>query len=347
MNDNSCTREGCQVASTAKCLEGFDPPGTCPYLSDRHVSPADATSPEASAFVDLPSGEALDEFQASEVTRQGITRVVVLAGPSGSGKTTILTSLFEAFLEAPFGNFLFAGSRTLVGFERRCHDARVASGRETPHTAHTSVDSVDFLHLRLTSPSGNLLGPQNLLLSDISGERFRALRDSADAVRNMSMLKRADDLCLVLDGEKLADPNRRHSARNDARTLLRSLVEGHALSPRCNIEIVFSKWDLLVAHPSHETLMSFIADTKTALQETLRDVATPQFVEIAARPMNVHVPFAFGLPTLLRHWLREPSVARMKLYISDVHEETREAARFGKSVAEDQRLGDFYDVQWV
>ncbi len=93
MKNLSCAREGCQVSSTDKCLEGFEPPITCPYLASAPVSGGEAAATEPSAFVDLPSGEGLTEVQASEVTRQGVTRVVVLAGPSGSGKTTILTSL--------------------------------------------------------------------------------------------------------------------------------------------------------------------------------------------------------------------------------------------------------------
>src|SRR5438128_1500416 len=137
---SACPRDGCQVASTEKCLEGFEPPNTCPYLSTVASVVGEQASSENSAFVDLPNGEALTESQANEVTRQGLTRVIIVAGPSGSGKTTILTSLFEAFLEAPFGNFLFAGSRTLVGFERRCHDARETSGRSFAHTVHTPAE---------------------------------------------------------------------------------------------------------------------------------------------------------------------------------------------------------------
>lgn len=348
MNYVSCTREGCQVASTSKCLEGFEPPSTCPYLSSADSSTPDASSTEASAFVDLPRGEALTEAQASEVTRQGITRVIVLAGPSGSGKTTILTSLFEAFLEAPFGNFLFAGSRTLVGFERRCHDARITSGRQTPHTEHTQAGTVDFLHLRLASPCASLVGPQNLLLSDISGERFRQLRDSTLAVKSMPMLRRADVLCIVVDGEKLADPSHRHAARTDSRMLLRCLIEGEALSSNCMIEVVFSKWDLVLAHPDQESLMSFIADTRNVLQTVAKNFATPQFFEIAARPTNRKVPFAFGLPTVLRSWLEEPSLPTpMKLYMPKPHEGAREPINFAKSVVEEQRLREFYDVEWV
>src|SRR4051794_26972191 len=106
-----CARDGCDVAATGKCLEGFEPPSTCPYLSVEPGPPGEATASEASAFVDLPTGEALTEAQSAEITRQGITRVVIIAGPTGSGKTTILTSLYESFLEAPFGNFFFGGSR--------------------------------------------------------------------------------------------------------------------------------------------------------------------------------------------------------------------------------------------
>lgn len=348
MTYTPCSREGCQVAATSKCLEGFEPPSTCPYLSSSAISAGDAASTDTSAFVDLPRGEALNEVQASEITRQGITRVIILAGATGSGKTTILTSLFESFLEAPFGNFIFAGSRTLVGFERRCHDARVASRRQDAHTVHTPVEPLEFLHLRLSPPLPSLLGPQSLLLSDISGERFRALRDSTDAVKNMPMLRRADSLCIILDGEKLSDVNQRQLARTDARMLLRSLIQGQALSQNCNIEIVFAKWDLLLGHPDQASLMSFVENTKEEMRKVSEKVTIPQFFEIAARPRSRNVPFAFGLPTLLRSWLKEPSdPARVTLYLPGMQKDDGEAIRFAKAVVEDQRLGEFYDVQWV
>jgi hypothetical protein len=347
MKNLSCAREGCQVASTSKCLEGFDPPTTCPYLASAPVAGDEAVATETPAFVDLPSGEALSEAQASEVTRQGVTRVVVLAGPSSSGKTTILTSLFEAFLEAPFGNLLFAGSRTLLGFERRCHDARVVSGRLEPHTVHTAVDALDFLHLRLASPSAGLLGPQNLLLSDISGERFRSLRDSSDAVKAMPMLRRADHLSIVIDGEKLTNVGERHGARNDARTLLRSIIESGMLRSDCRIEFVFSKWDHVISNTEQEFVATFIGETKKALEEAAKTFGDPQFFEVAARPRSSRVPFAFGLPTLLRYWVQEPSIPRLKLYMPEVVNDTREPTRFVKSVVENQRLRESYDVRWV
>ena len=143
------------------------------------------------------------------------------------------------------------------------------------------------------------------------------------------------------------DASERHSARSDARTLLRSLVESGMLRPDCRIEVVFAKWDVVITNTAQEALASFILDTRKALQETAAKLANPQFFEIAARPRNSRVPFAFGLPTLLRYWLQEPSIPRLKLYMPEVDNETREPTRFVKSVVENQRLGESYDVRWV
>jgi hypothetical protein len=303
--------------------------------------------PEPAHFVDLPSGEALNETQAAEVTRQGATRVVIIAGPSDSGKTTILTSLFESFLEAPFANYLFAGSRTLVGFERRCHDARPASQRSIAHTGHTATGVVEFLHLRLMAASGSVIGSQNLLLSDISGEQFKRLRDHSDAVKKMTMLKRADHLCLVIDCQKLIDPGLRHVARNEARALLRSIVEADALSSSCKVGLVFAKWDLVVTAKDSAGIKAFVAETQANLEPLLRQVAASQTFEVAARPTNTRVPFAFGLPTLLRYWLQEPPLgSRPEVYVPRHADGGRESTRFASSVFYGS-LGEDYDVRWV
>jgi len=162
------------------------------------------------------------------------------------------------------------------------------------------------------------------------------------------MLRRADSFCVLVDGERLIDETQRHSVRTEARMLLRSVIEGGALSPNCNIEIVFSKWDAVLGHPAEAALTSFIADTREDMLKVSEKVSVPQFFEIAARPQNTKLPFAFGLPTLLRSWLKEPSYpARVTLYMPDVQTEAREAVRFAKAVVEGQRLTELYDVQWV
>jgi hypothetical protein len=344
-----CTREGCQVSSTGKCLEGFDPIETCPYLSRSGSAVVESEQSAEDEFVDLPLGEALTELEASAVAGEHPTKVIVLAGPAGSGKTTILTSIYEAFLDAPFANCLFAGSRTLVGFERRCHDARCESGRSEPHTSHTPVsDKVDFLHLKLAAVPINSATPlQSALFSDISGERFRELRDSAESVGRMSVLRRTDHLSIVIDGEKLVDPMQRHASTNDARALLRSIVEADVLSVKCRVSFVVSKWDLVVSSEKSDETLKFIAEAKAALDRTLAASAPIQLHEVAARPRSARLPFAHGVPTLLRYWLDDVESPVSRVYLPRAARGVREASRLASSMARAEGLGDKYDVRWV
>lgn len=304
---------------------------------------------DKAAFIGLNSGEALSELEATLVARSEPSRVVVLAGPPGSGKTTILTSLFEEFLTAPFANYLFAGSRTLIGLERRCHDSRVNSGRPTAHTAHTPVrDVVEFLHLRVANARGQSNVPWNLLLSDVSGERFRHLRDSTTAVAQMGALRRADRLVLVIDGAKLVRPELRHSARTDARVLLRALMEANALSSSCRVDCVISKWDVVVSAEDQSLVMAFVEETKAALLSAVGSALTMAFFEVAARPESDQLPFAHGLPTLFRAWLEgDGSESRPIVYVPEVRASDREMSHYSQRLTRSSRFDGEYDVRRI
>ncbi len=93
--------------------------------------------PQEPALVDLSTGLELDPISGMEITRAALTRVIVLAGSEASGKTTLLVSLYERFQEGAFTEYLFAGSRTLLGLEMRCHRARIQSGASKPDTERT------------------------------------------------------------------------------------------------------------------------------------------------------------------------------------------------------------------
>lgn len=351
MTDSNCTQNGCQVFSSGKCLEGFDPIDECPYLSRDPSRQSSEDAPlTSSTFVTLPSGDALTENEAGGVTRAEPTQVVILAGPVDSGKTTILVSIFESFLDAPIGNLSFAGSRTLVGFERRCHEARIASGRESPATVHTLPRAgVVFLHLKIATTVGESMVRRNLLLSDISGELFKQIRDSTRAVMELEVLRRADHLCLVVDGAKLANADQRHVARNDVRSILRSIFEAKVLSPLCIVEVVFTKWDLVTMAPDAEEIRNYATETREILKRlAAADGRDLKFHEVAARPETKLLPFAHGVPTLLRAWFDHDEVpSRARLYLPETRSDDREISRFSRSSARNYRLGDHYDVHWV
>jgi energy-coupling factor transporter ATP-binding protein EcfA2 len=283
----TCSQPECQLAVSGRCLEGFDPPETCPHQRELHKAADEPVGYVEQDLIALPSGEALTDTQASAVAASGPTKLIVIAGPYGSGKTTILTALFEAFQEAPFGNYTFRGSRTLVGFERRCHLGRKESGQETAETGHTSMrEGIVFLHLDLAFRNSLGATNENILLSDISGELFKRVRDTDEAVQRIDSLKRADHLCIVIDGEKVVNKETRQVARNDSRSILRSIVEANVLSKKCEIELVITKWDIIVEvlqSDSGTSLKSFLDGTVEAIREMAPSRRFKVF-EVAARP---------------------------------------------------------------
>jgi hypothetical protein len=349
MTDTNCSQPGCPFGISGRCLEGFDPPSSCPYQTPDDVQQDEATTYVGQELIDLPSGEALTELQAAEVAREDLSKVIIIAGPFNGGKTTILTSLFEAFLEAPFGNFQFRGSRTLFGFERRCHLGRKESGADEANTTHTSLrEGVVFLHLALAKIDQGELKHSNLLLSDVSGELFRQLRDSTAVAQEFLALTRADNFCVVVDGEKISSPTERHVARNDSRSILRSVIESGNVTPDCVIDIAFTKWDIVVEAlngPAGSDVQAFIDSTKRALESIASDFEV-RFHEIAARPSKTaRVPFAHGLPTLLRSWMDSARQVNEQSVIYVPSNGSREFSRFTDAVIERKHLEKVYDVR--
>lgn len=304
-----CPQAGCPLGTTGKCLEGFEPPSGCPHFttdSVETVEPA-AQMGDETDLVDLPSGEALRGDEVDAVTRSDHTKLVVVAGPYDSGKTTILTSTFESFLDAPISNFQFRGSRTLVAFERRCHDGRVQSGRERPATTHTSMrEGVAFLHLELASTELGRRGTSSLLMTDISGELFGQVRDLSEAAENLECLRRADHFCLAIDGEAATEPDRRQQVRTDSRSILRSILEARVLPPQCTIDIVITKWDRIVERDfDGGASRIFVEQTVQLIKATAAVTHKVRVFEVAARPTGSVLSFAHGIPTLLRAWMRD------------------------------------------
>lgn len=343
----SCNQSNCQVAKSGKCLEGFDPLEECPNLNQDQKTPQNngGVAPTISPnLVALDSGEALTESLANRLTRQFESKVVLLAGATDSGKTTIITSLFEEFQNGSYSGYTFAGSDTLIGFERRCHDGREASGNPTPITKRTKIkDEVHFLHLRLAKKIGDSYHLRNLLLADISGEAFQAIQDSSDAVRRLSILKRIDFLTLVIDGSKIASKQLRHIAATDARQILRAILQEKIISNQCKICIVISKWDLIRGLDKDQELKTYFAKLRRELAEVVQSQNKLEILEIAARPSDSSTPFALGLPLLLRFWMGdkfddEPGIG----FLPDSTNQSREIIRFGSLLSSELALGKIH-----
>ncbi len=204
------------------------------------------------------------------------------------------------------GRFAFAGSKTLPAFEERCHDARMTSGREIPDTERTKPgEGFRFLHLALFD--WNVSSRTNLLLGDMSGELYDAVRDSSDECAKYEFLRRADHLVVMLNGAKLADNNHAETYAH-ARGVVRSLLDADVLRGHTHVTLLTTKWDLIVR--SGGRAQTRVAELEESFVTTFASkLPHVHFAHVAARPTNSELDFAYGLNDLLGAWMDAAGLA--------------------------------------
>ncbi|NJD29386.1 MAG: hypothetical protein FIA92_13950 [Chloroflexi bacterium] len=211
----------------------------------------------------IPFGDIPEELSGA--------RVIVLAGPVDSGKTTLVASVYELLQDGPFGGYGFAGSRTLMALEERCHEGRVASGLEVPKTRRTASTEVgDLIHLSVstTSPGGGTR--RQILVNDVTGERFAALVEHPAGASSMPVLARADRVQVVVDGAAVFDRATRDRFAYKAEVLARTMVDHAQLRPGTLIDAVVTKLDLMTKRSEVETAEGIAKRILDRLPETRR-----------------------------------------------------------------------------
>jgi hypothetical protein len=311
-----CSEDDCPVATELRCLEGFDPPDTCPnarFSSEAEDGGDDRARVEREAidedvdeddepassppqrWVNLGGDVALTPSESDQLAERHPCRLVLVAGEFESGKTTLLVELYARFLLGPFAGADFGGSATLRALDARHHPARENSGRAVPKTERTQDEDMRLLHLRVRR-HGRL---HDLLFSDIKGEFFEAIADRADAIGYVPLAARAD-VCLVLvDGAAIADVRRRQTAVTRARLLLGGLADPDGLQPGTKTVIVLTKVDLIDSSDRSWAEVELGKLRERALDLGLDGAA----VSIAARP---HEAQPEGLEQILDHVIPLP-----------------------------------------
>lgn len=259
---------------------------------------------EAPSEVQLPSGLELTPELARPITRSRLSRIIVLAGASESGKTTMLTAIYEKLCRGPFAGLRFAGSETLWAWEQNCHTLRIASGRSSPDTERTKrTDEQPLLHLRLQSEL-NSDTSMDILLTDISGERFTAATESTDECKKLTLVSRADHFVICLDGKRLCDERLRHGVRGEGRSTLQAFIQAGMLGKASSVMVLFTKADLFRHTPAIE---SFIAEIETEYTEKFKPLfGTLRFQAVSAYPFQT----AIGIDDLIRRWASETRVGQ-------------------------------------
>ena len=264
---------------------------------------AAAEQVEGPAAVDLFAGYEMSAAETEDITLRWPTQLIVLAGAEGSGKTTMLAALYERLARGSFAGFDFAGSRSLLGFEKICHPNRVVSGGTRPTTERTiPLDEAAYYHLALRETVGDRRR-REVLLSALSGELYRWARNSREECEKLTFLSRANAVIVLVDGEKLATVEQRVNAHADAAGILDAFLDARMVPSGCHVEFVFSKIDRIRAAGS--SALAFLKQTQEKLQTKFRD-RVPQLVfrELAARPgpSDEEEELSNGLATAFATW---------------------------------------------
>ncbi len=303
-----------------------------PAAPERSGAPATLTA-KVSDIIDLYSGKEINEPNAVKLAMERPVRLIVTGGPVDYGKTTLLTSLYELFQIKPIAGQRFAGSMTLPAFEQKCHYARLASQNiriETPRTPYKP--DPEYLHLR-TSSMEDPTRQTDFLFTDVSGEMFDRATNSESECKQLTFVKRATHLLLLLDTGKAIQSSRWGMLRN-AKTLLRSFLDHDMLSPYCVVTVVWSKYDFYAPSTADEktVLDDFRTKVKDQFEKDFKGrVSDLQFKEIAAQPLEQpRLEFGHGVPELFAGWVSDSEdLRKLKLHPNDAVG-TRESELFGQ-----------------
>lgn len=258
------------------------------------------------SLFDLPLGKALTLKDTYRITASKDTKFVVFAGPSGCGKTTLVTSLYQLFLKGIVGDYYFVRSNTLQGFESRAFYTRVISNSTEPQTIKTRVGmSESILHLELWNCTKN--EKATFLLSDFSGEDFRSSIANIDVMRrDFSIIKRADIVVVLVDGEKITNLKTRNSCILQLADLIRTISDAGLFASSVLIEIVVSKYDIVIEKSiENPEIKSFLEKKITSLVDLSKNVSGAEVVQfnITAMPRHTdNINVGEGVGQMLESW---------------------------------------------
>ena len=304
-----CSNAECSFATDDKCVEGYEIED-CPHAARLSLDDIPETEepdiqlalPEPTIM--LASGEALDRDKASILQRRNVSRSIGLIGPNDSGKTSLISGVYDLLQEGPVSGAAFAGSSTLIGFEKVCHLARVVSRRAAPHTERTSrgMDAT-FFHIDLHQEN---IGLTSLFISDRSGEDYLAVTDQISQADQFFEIRRADCITLLVNGAQLADSKMRHEVKSATPHIVDALVEARAIRRGCRLAVVLTKKDSVVVSQRPERVQKDfdeLVETIVSTHSTYLGDVKP-FV-VAASPQDCeHVVRGEGVADLLLYWLK-------------------------------------------
>ena len=311
----SCSNEACQFSVTAQCVEGHQL-DECPYIGQHTETSSESsnalvasdepgeagTDIQPSSMFTIEDGKTLSVSCGSDILKSSSACVVALLGQAEAGKTSLIAEVYDAFQYGSYSTLAFAGSRTLIAFEKICHKVRATSRAADLLEERTDVttDPV-FYHLKIKLNQSRF---QEMLVADRSGETYRDMLDTPDLVSSCLELRRATAINLLVDGKRLSSLTERSIVMSECHQSLQTLMYCNAINPRMRINLVLTKLDLVDVCSDKERAHEDFRRLGTQIKEMTGNLEIHLgFFEIAARPENDKYPKGYGVEALIGDWL--------------------------------------------
>jgi Double-GTPase 2 len=326
----NCKQPTCPVTKDGKCLEGLAL-DKCPHFywdsgADQPVISKPPNTSNTNA-IKLFSGLELKVNEISLITYKAPTSIVIIIGDSESGKTTLISTIFDLLNIGPFANFYFSGSITQIGFEQRCHLSRMSSNLNIPDTQKTTSMEFSFLHLALKRDTELDLPANNILLADISGERFKMARDNSEEMRRLDLIEKAQHLVYVIDGKKLSELGTRVGVIYSTELFIQRAIDTGVFNASTELKIIISKWDFL---KDNSTFNFKEMIEEVFMHKFSKRIGKLSFQTVAARPENhsADMILGHGLDVLLNEWVEISNSTLDKNSIDDISVGNKGQRRF-------------------
>lgn len=303
-----CHQPGCKILEGGSCLESIDvTKEECPHFyadsqNDEVKDEKNNEQTKQSTSIKLFTGRELSFKETTIITNRYDSKLIAIVGESKSGKTTLLAEYYINLQKQPIEEYFFAGSKTQTGFEERCFYATVGSKAKKPDTGRTQSREFSFLHLALKHKDELDKEPTHFLISDISGETFREAKGSTVLMKDLTILKAADFILFIIDGEKIATKATRALTIEEAKTFIQKALDENIFDSKTNLKVAVSKWDFLHS----DTSFDFSDKIERVFKERFEGrLGRIEFTKLAARSENTDVKAGYGLYDLLKSWKNE------------------------------------------
>lgn len=245
------------------------------------------------------NADAISEENINDFFSSDFVKLIVLAGLPSYGKTTLISCIYDKFIQdGEYGGYEFAGSKTILGFEKRSYLSRLKNGQRADTRRTVLNEDNPYLDLSLINSESN--EKQRVMLFDTSGEVFGGFLVDNQSILDFKSLRRANHFSYIFDISIYNNPRDRHLALDRAKTIFRLLKDQKMFPPNLSIELVFTKWDKITEN-----------DNITAYKNSLINEVKLLFPSLKICDFNVSCisdEKPFQLLDLFKYWLNSPCI---------------------------------------